>query len=400
MQEDERTLARMQDHMMHEEANAVQSSIERECNMFAVDSSLQNTISTNFSSVITEWCNAIYKTSVDVSGDDNGIRAGVLDGSIPSMIADSGTTKHVGMLADDECFEETDEVSDKVFAVANGALEAATNIKKLKHKLRDEARRVHMVPGINTATLLSTGELADANYISIFDEEEVNIYDANNTKITTTRGAVMRGYRDKNAGVYRVPLVDNVQNLNTDTVIVNVPPSRLLQQHPPSYETINSVYELRSQDEIIRFYHAAAGYPTKATWIKAVNRGYFASWPGLTADLIRKHFPESEETQKGHMRATRSGVRSTKKKLIVEKEEIEEEAEESAHPKPQSKQRDIFVKILDTQDELHSKIFTDQTGPFPRKSSRGNQYIMILVELDSNYIMSEPMTNRSAGEMV
>jgi hypothetical protein len=192
--------------------------------------------------------------------------------------------------------------------------------------------------------------------------------------------------------------------VNTDTVIVNVPPSRLLQQHPPSYETVNSVYELRSQEEIIRFYHAAAGYPTKATWIKAVNRGYFASWPGLTAELIRKHFPESEETQKGHMRATRSGVRSTKKKLAVEKKEvevkIEEEAEESANPTPQSKQRDIFVRILDTQDDLHSKIFTDQTGPFPRKSSRGNQYIMVLVELDSNYIMIEPMTNRTAGEMV
>ena len=325
------------------------------------------------------------------------IRAGVLNGSIPSMIADSGTTKTVGTLADEKHFEETDEVSDRVFAVATGALAAATSIKKLKHNLREEARRVHMVPGITTASLLSTGELADAKYISIFGEEEVNIYDANNTKITCTRGAVLRGYRDRNAGVYRIPLVENVQNLNTDTVIVNVPPSRLLQQNPPSYETINSVYELRSQNEIIRFYHAAAGYPTKATWIDAVNRGYFASWPGLKADLIRRHFPESEETQKGHMRAARSGIRSTKKKPTIQ-EEAEEE--ESTHPEPQSKQRDIFVKILDTQDELHSKIFTDQTGPFPRKSSRGNQYIMILVELDSNYIMSEPMANRSAGEMV
>ena len=411
MQEQERTLARMQDRMLHEEANAVQSSIERECNMFAVDTSCENTISRNFSSSIIEWCNHVFGTktpsdvtSSDVSGDDSRIRAGVLDGSIASMIADSGTTKTVGTLADEEHFEETDEISDKVFAVANGALEAATKIAKLKHNLRDEARRVHLVPGINSATLLSTGELADAKYISIFDEEEVNIYDANNTKITTTRGSVLRGYRDRNAGVYRVPLVDNIQNVNTDTVIVNVPPSRLLQQHPPSYETVNSVYELRSQEEIIRFYHAAAGYPTKATWIKAVNRGYFASWPGLTAELIRKHFPESEETQKGHMRATRSGVRSTKKKLAVEKKEvevkIEEEAEESANPTPQSKQRDIFVRILDTQDDLHSKIFTDQTGPFPRKSSRGNQYIMVLVELDSNYIMIEPMTNRTAGEMV
>ena len=68
--------------------------------------------------------------------------------------------------------------------------------------------------------------MADANYISIFDAEEVNIYNANNTKITTTRGAILRGYRDKDEGVYRVPLVQNVKNVNTDTAVVKVAPNR------------------------------------------------------------------------------------------------------------------------------------------------------------------------------
>lgn len=132
--------------------------------------------------------------------------------------------------------------------------------------------------------------MADANYISIFDDEEVNIYDANDTKIVTTRGAVLRGYRDRNEGIYRIPLVKNVQNLNTDTAIVKEPPNRFLQRNPPSFETVNSIYEFRTQAEIVRFVHAGMGYPTQPTLTTAVERGYLASWPGITVAAIRRHF--------------------------------------------------------------------------------------------------------------
>ena len=43
---------------------------------------------------------------------------------------------------------------------------------------------------------------------------------------------------------------------------------------------------------------------------------------------------------------------------------------------------------------------SDQTGRFPATSSSGNQYIMVLVEVDGNYIDAEPMKNRSLGLMV
>ena len=45
-------------------------------------------------------------------------------------------------------------------------------------------------------------------------------------------------------------------------------------------------------------------------------------------------------------------------------------------------------------------MYTDQTGRFPTKSYRGMQYIMVLVELDSNAILVEAMRNRTSGEMV
>ena len=49
---------------------------------------------------------------------------------------------------------------------------------------------------------------------------------------------------------------------------------------------------------------------------------------------------------------------------------------------------------------MQRKMYTDQTGKFPQKSSRGNQYIMVLIEMDSDTILVEAMKNRKAGEIV
>ena len=45
-------------------------------------------------------------------------------------------------------------------------------------------------------------------------------------------------------------------------------------------------------------------------------------------------------------------------------------------------------------------IYTNQTGRFPVTSAQGHKYIMVLIEIDGNYIAMEPMRLREAGEMV
>ena len=45
-------------------------------------------------------------------------------------------------------------------------------------------------------------------------------------------------------------------------------------------------------------------------------------------------------------------------------------------------------------------MYTDQPGRFPATLSSGNQYIMVLVKVDGNYIDAEPMKNKSAGSMI
>ncbi|KAL7502280.1 hypothetical protein ACHAXN_001635, partial [Cyclotella atomus] len=113
----------------------------------------------------------------------------------------------------------------------------------------------------------------------------------------------------------------------------------------------------------------------------------------LTAKAVRKHFPESDETAKGHMRRVKSGVRSMKAQV---EEPIEVRQAEAELAELRRKQRDIYITVREHTEMIHS----DQTGRFPVVSSRGHKYIMVLVDIDSNYIAMEPMRSRETAEII
>ena len=46
--------------------------------------------------------------------------------------------------------------------------------------------------------------------------------------------------------------------------------------------TINIIFDLPSAKQTFLWYHAAAGFPPKATFIKAVQTGNYTTWPKLT----------------------------------------------------------------------------------------------------------------------
>jgi hypothetical protein len=140
-------------------------------------------------------------------------------------------------------------------------------------------------------------------------------------------------------------------------------------------ETAASVYELPSTKEVVRFLHAALGLPTKATLLTAARNGNLVTFPGMTPKNISKHFPESDETLKGHMKQTKQGVRSTKV--------IDEDAMLEFKPSPGVKNKDVYLRVFDTKKAMYS----DQTGRFPITSARGHKYIMVAVELDGNTSM-------------
>jgi hypothetical protein len=86
------------------------------------------------------------------------------------------------------------------------------------------------------------------------------------------------------------------------------------------------------------------------------------------------------------MKKQHQGVRSTRTKT-AETEDV------PIYPK---KMKDVCIKIHNASKTMHS----NQTGHFPATSSKGNQHIMELVEVDGNYIDAEPMKNKTEGSMI
>ena len=115
----------------------------------------------------------------------------------------------------------------------------------------------------------------------MYDKDKVNFYEAK--KVTIEARAVLQGYRCPSTGLWWVPLVDNICNINTDTLLLDaeggeqslnklyeVPSSQQIRDHLKASrehdpEAINNIHELPSIEQSIRYLHGAAGFPTKAT---------------------------------------------------------------------------------------------------------------------------------------
>ena len=87
-----------------------------------------------------------------------------------------------------------------------------------------------------------------------------------------------------------------------------------------------SVYDLSSVEALVKYLHAADGYPVRGTWLKAIKSGNYESWSGLTYNNAAKYCPSADDTIKGHMVQTRQNVRSTKpKKKDIEADRIKKQ---------------------------------------------------------------------------
>ncbi len=77
------------------------------------------------------------KDHVNMVNDINKLKEGVLNSFIPSAFADNAATSNVKTMKDRSkfAFVETGQRSNKVFHMLNGALEAATAMDELHHKL-------------------------------------------------------------------------------------------------------------------------------------------------------------------------------------------------------------------------------------------------------------------------
>ena len=127
---------------------------------------------------------------------------------------------------------------------------------------------------------------------------------------------MIKGWKVPKERLWRFPITDVATrhgNQNTTTPILKQSPQEALKSLPPSTkDKVNNVYELKTKPELIRYYHATAGFPTKSSWLAAIRNVHYSSWTGLDGTCAAKHFPEPEETWRGHGRMIKSGLRSTK----------------------------------------------------------------------------------------
>ena len=266
------------------------------------------------------------------------------------------------------------------------------------------ARTGHIVPGF-TNNLISLGKLCDAGCTAFIDRQNITIRDSSGNHILTgareptgprlwriniapstspevhlaTPGPHLHAHiiPDNDPEPIEHPQEQPLEKgiLPQTPILHHSPPPR--PSPPPSAKRTTAhsrAYDLPSVPALIAYLHATAGFPVKSTWLTAVKRGAYTSWPGLTPGLVARYCPDASETHKGHMAQPRQHIRSTH------------------HPQLPS------TRHSQSTFELHelplTHLFTDDTGRFNPRAQSGNQYIMVGLHTASNAILVRPFASK------
>jgi hypothetical protein len=227
-------------------------------------------------------------------------------------------------------------------------------------ELNAAASKAHVFPGMANHSLLSVGQLCDKGYIVTFKHASVMICDSK-------RSQILNGPRDLDTGLWRINL-KQTNNHITEPIA-------------------NNVYELRNTGALVHYLHKALFSSTKSALLQAVKDGHLITWPGLTEDAINKHLKLTPATAMGHMNKRRQNIRSTSKTTIADEPTLDTDLGTKTH---------LVYAVLVDQGQL----YTDLTGKFPVRSSKGNSYVMVCYVYDCNYVKVIPMKSRSASEWV
>ena len=117
--------------------------------------------------------------------------------------------------------------------------------------------------------------------------------------------------------------------------------------------------------------HVVCRYPVKSTWLKTIKVGNFHGWPLLNVKKVKKYYPETEETAKGHMNQTRKNMRSTKLK------QTKFETADTAKVRGK-KEHYVYIKVY----KMRKTIYSNQIEPFTKILQSNNKCIMVMVEID------------------
>jgi hypothetical protein len=273
---------------------------------------------------------------------------------------DSGCTGHF-LLVNAPCLNKVKSRTPLTVRLPNRATMESSHTAELDIlELNAAASKSHVFPGMANHSLLSVGQLCDEGYIVTFKNASVTVCNSQKSQI-------LSGPRDLDTGLWPINLRQDNQQI-----------------HQP---VANNVYELRNTGTLVHYLHKALFSPTKSALLQAVKNGHLITWPGLTEDAIHKHLKLTPDTAMGHMNQRRQNIRSTPKPPIADAPQTDTDLGTNTH---------LVYTVLVDQGQL----YTNLTGKFPVRSSKGNSYLMVCYVYDCNYIKVIPMKSRSALEWV
>ncbi|KAL7482665.1 hypothetical protein ACHAW6_012248, partial [Cyclotella cf. meneghiniana] len=243
-------------------------------------------------------------------------------------------------------------------------------------KLPPLAKQTYQITGL-TNNLLSAAVLADVGCEVFFHHT--------GCEVSYNGEIIVRGWQDPTTRLWQVPIASTEENImpKDDTIIATTEPT--MQAH--------SIYECKNTDQHINFYYATMGYPALATWCKAIDKGYFRGWNGLTSKRVCRFIEPSEFHAMGHLDQWRQGIRSTKAATAtISLDPMETPPQLALNEKTNM----VFMTMVDIQGQL----FINQTGRFPITSNRGNNYIVIFYTADANHIKSYPIKSCHRTELL
>ena len=72
-------------------------------------------------------------------------------------------------------------------------------------------------------------------------------------------------------------------------------------QHDQTQHHANTLFTPKTQQQLVQWLHAAAFSPSPSTFLDAIQCNFFATWPGLTPDIVQRYLTPSDATVKGHL---------------------------------------------------------------------------------------------------
>ena len=275
--------------------------------------------------------------------------------------ADSGASNHYIREKDAHILKNTHRNTNGpvVYLPDNTTLQTQYSGNIPLANVSQQGTNAHVLPNLHSASLLSMGQLCDDGCTVFLTQHNITIKKDNNI--------VLQGPRNRLDGLWDITL-----------------PS-----HPSKY-TLNAIIRKdKTKFELIHYLHGVCWSPPVSTFRKAIKKGHFITWPGLSPHTtLLKHLTTTVATAKGHLDQERQNLQSTK----IPYEELETDDDKFPMSPTPVKTYDCISSIQPF--EAKEKGYLDLTGRFPHKSARGNQYILLVYDYDSNAILVEPLPNR------